>query len=276
MIDAHVHVWQLARPECRWPGRDLPALHRDYCLADVRKAAGTRIARVVLVQSQPDEADTRWLLGLAADDADVAGVVGWSDLAAADAATRLDALAAAGPLVGVRPMVQDCADDWYDDPAIDAGLVHLARRGLVLEALVRPRHLPALSRLAARHPGLRIVIDHAAKPAIGGDTAAWGRSMQTLAGKAQVACKLSGLLTEIIDDGPVDVAVPLMKELMAMFGPERLIWGSDWPVVTLRTSYRGWLDMALDVVGREHRTAVFGDNTARIYRLRAPTSEMAT
>jgi L-fuconolactonase len=262
VIDAHVHVWQIDRPDCEWPGADLPALHRDFTLHQWRsEAAGTR---AILVQTQTSESDTYWLLSQAGED--VAGVIGWTDLAAADAPAAIDRLRAAGPLLGIRPMVQGLAADWYDDAALDAGLAHLSEHGLVLEALIRPRHLPSLARLAARHPALGIVIDHAAKPEIGRDLDAWTIAMRGLAAYPRVACKLSGLLTEL-SDGPDDAALPYINALLAMFGPERLMWGSDWPVVTLHSPYAGWLALARAAVPAAQHDAVFGGNAARLYGL---------
>ena len=153
MIDAHVHLWRIGEHGCTWPPPDLDAIHRDVGLPELHAlAAANGIDGVVLVQSQDNAADTNWLLSLA-DDPLVLGIVGWSDLRGT--------LPSHPILKGLRPMVQDRPADWYDDPAIDAGLATMADRGLVLDALIRPRHLAALHRLAARHPALSIVIDHA-------------------------------------------------------------------------------------------------------------------
>ncbi|WP_076070521.1 amidohydrolase family protein [Sphingomonas montana] len=262
MIDAHVHAWQIDRPDCDWPGADLPALHRDFTLDQWRGQSGG--ARAILVQTQTCESDTMWLLAQAGGD--VAGVIGWTDLAADDAPAAIDRLRAAGPLLGIRPMVQGLAADWYDDPALDRGIARLAERGLVLEALIQPRHLPSLARLAVRHPTLKIVIDHAAKPAVGRDLDTWTIAMRALAAHPQVACKLSGLFTEIVD-GAEDAVLPYIQALLAMFGPDRLIWGSDWPVVTLRNSYAAWLGLAREAVPAGQHEAVFGGNAIRIYGL---------
>lgn len=263
MIDAHVHVWQIDRPDCDWPGTDLPVLHRDFTLAEWRAQAPD--ARAILVQTQPYESDTAWLLGQAG--ADVMGVIGWTDLLATDAPAAIDRLAATGPLLGIRPMVQEMAHDWYDDVELDAGVGHLARRGLVLEALIRPQHLRSLERLAARHPALTIVIDHAAKPAIGGEMAGWADDMRALAAHSEVTCKVSGLVTEIVDGRPVEAICRVVDELLAVFGPQRLIWGSDWPVVTLEKSYTEWLELARSAIPHADHGAVFGGNAARVYHI---------
>ncbi|WP_068094261.1 amidohydrolase family protein [Novosphingobium rosa] len=268
MIDAHVHLWRPGLNDCTWPGPDMPALHRDVLPEELWAEIGeTGVSRVVLVQSQESEADTHWLLDLAHADDRIAGVIGWSDFTAPAAPARIDRVAARGKLLGIRPMVQDRADDWYDDPALDPALAHLARRGLVLEALVRPRHLAALARCLGRHPDLRVIIDHAAKPTIGEADMFWEEAMKRLAVLPQVACKVSGLVTELAADGAAVAVLPSIARIRDLFGPERLIWGSDWPVVTLRESYRDWLALARSAIPSAEHSAVFGGNARRIYGL---------
>ncbi|NIJ19058.1 L-fuconolactonase [Sphingomonas naasensis] len=263
MIDAHVHLWRIGAHGCVWPGPDLAAIHRDFDLADFRAAAGEGVEAVLLVQSQEDLADTDWLLGLA--DPLIAGVVGWVDLAAPDAPARVAALATHPLLRGVRPMVQGRADDWYDG-ANDAALAAMAHHRLVLDALVQPRHLDSLGRLAARHPDLAIVIDHAAKPQAEGFEA-WVCAIDSVAGHANLHCKLSGLVTESA------AVADAFAAIWRAFGPERLLWGSDWPVVNLAASYGEWREMARALVPAEHWGAVFGGNARRVYRLEEGRSD---
>jgi len=262
MIDAHVHLWRLGQNDCTWPTAQDAAIHRDVELAElVALLDANGVDRAVLVQSQESPRDTDWLLGIARGSERIAGVVGWADPsdAASVAARGADPL-----LVGLRPMVQGREADWYDDPALDAGFAAMAAQGLVLDALIRPRHLPALARLAARHPALAIVIDHAAKPEGTGGLAAWRAAIAPLAGCDQVHVKLSGLLNEVpARDIPETVA-----HLLALFGAERLLWGSDWPVLTLAGSYAGWLGMARDLIPAPDQAAVFHRNAARVYGLR--------
>lgn len=258
MIDAHVHVWRLGENGCSWPGADLPQIHRNFDLADFRAAAGAEVEGVLLVQSQEHAADTEWLLGLA--DPLIAGIVGWADLAAPEAEQRVRALAGNPRLRGLRPMVQDRDADWYDR-ADDSALAAMGAAGLVLDALIRPRHLDSLARLAARHPNLTVVIDHAAKPDFG-DLASWDRAMRAIAANPNMHCKFSGLLTE-----PDAVVADVFDMLWEVFGPGRLIWGSDWPVLTLAADYGEWLATARALVPAAHRDAVFGANARRAYRL---------
>src|SRR5579875_3712778 len=198
IVDAHLHCWRLGRNGCSWPTPELTAIHRDFVIDDWwREAAPLHIGAGVLVQSQPSERDTGWLLGLARGDPRIAGVVGWVDLAARDAPARIAALTAHPKLRGIRPMLQDLPDDgWILSPALAPAIEALIAHGLCFDALVKPRHLPHLLRFAERHPDLPIVIDHAAKPDIAqGVLDPWRSHIAALAEFPRTGCKLSGLLT---------------------------------------------------------------------------------
>ncbi|MCE4557888.1 amidohydrolase family protein [Roseateles cellulosilyticus] len=276
-VDAHQHFWRLADRGGQWPPASLAAIHRDFGpddLAPHLSAAG--IDATVLVQSLPSVADTHWMLAQAAATPWVRGVVGWVDFKAADAPGQIDALAAHPLLKGLRPMLQDLPDDdWIADPACDPAAQAMQRHGLVFDALVLPRQLPGLHRFAARHPGLTIVIDHAAKPLIA--TAViepWRRNLAALAALPQVHCKLSGLLTEAGERRDAASLQPYAQALWELFGPERLLWGSDWPVLRLAAGYDDWWRLA-HLLARQLQpaphpndlNALFGGNASRIYRL---------
>lgn len=276
-VDAHQHFWRLADRQGHWPPAELKAIHRDFLPADfepLRRQAG--IDGTVLVQSLPSEADTQFLLGLADAHPFVWGVVGWVDMKAPDAAARVAALAAHPRLKGLRPMLQDLADDaWIADPAVDLAARAMAHHGLVFDALVLERHLDALHAFATRHPDLAIVIDHAAKPPIAaGGEQPWRNRMARLAALPHVACKVSGLLTEAGPRCSAAALRPYVQALWNLFGPQRLVWGSDWPVLQLAGDYAGWLEMsralfdAIDEVSSDARRAgLFGGNAVRLYRL---------
>ena len=271
MIDAHQHVWRLGRNGCVWPTEAEAPIFRDYDLADFRaEAAPGGVARTVLVQSQEDARDTDWLLDLAESEELVAGVVGWADFEAPDAPARIAALAARPKLKALRPMVQDKAADWYDDPTLDPAFAVMVEHGLRLDALVRIRHLAALDRLAARFPGLAIVIDHAAKPRIDAEEgfAEWHAAIAPLAARPNVCCKLSGLLTECGGAPPRTIA-PYAYAILELFGRERTMWGSDWPVLELAAGYRDWLSLAQGYVPAAAREDVFERTAARFYGLEA-------
>ena len=276
LIDAHQHFWRLADRVGHWPPPALAEIHRDFGPDDLRPTLERcQVTGTVLVQSLPSMADTERLLQIADRQAFAKGVVGWVDMKAADAPAHIARLARHPRLKGLRPMLQDLEDvHWIDDPALDPAVGAMLDHGLSFDALVLPRHLRPLLEFARRHPRLPIVIDHAAKPAIPrGELDPWRHGLAALAELPQVHCKLSGLLTEA---GPYPHAQrlqPWMEVVYGLFGPQRLIWGSDWPVLRLAGSYEGWLAMALRFCetrpGADEHTvaAVFGGNARRVYGL---------
>jgi L-fuconolactonase len=272
MIDAHQHFWRIGENDCAWPGADLAAIHRDFEPADLAPLAGAAgVEGTVLVQSQESDRDTDYLLELAARTPWVRAVVGWVDLAWLHAPTRIAELAGRPKFRGVRPMLQGLAEnDWILRSELEPAVAALVAHGLSFDALVRPRQLTALERFARRHPRLAIVIDHAAKPDIaGGGHAEWRARIAPLAGLGNVWCKLSGLLTECALGQGAATIMPYVSDLLELFGPERLMWGSDWPVVNLASDYAAWLDMAKALVapaGQDAMAAVFGRTAQSFYR----------
>jgi L-fuconolactonase len=272
-VDAHQHFWRLDRADYGWLTPAQAPIYRDFEPADLAPLlARTGIDATVLVQAAPTVAETRFLLELAAATPVVAGVVGWAPLDAPNAPDVVGELARAPHLKGLRPMIHDIPDvDWMLGPALAPGLRAIAASDLVFDALVRPPHLPNLRRLLDRHPDLRVVIDHGAKPEIGqGRREPWATHMAALARDSRAWVKLSGLATE---DGPgwsVERLRPYVDHLLECFGPDRLIFGSDWPVVTLRASYAEWVAAAQALLGGlegDAQDRVLGLNAIACYRL---------
>jgi len=270
-IDAHHHLWRIERGDYGWLTPAAGPIFRDYeppDFAPILQRHG--IERSILVQAAPTAAETQFLLETAAATPFVAGVVGWADFAN-PAATRLIAEAAANHLlVGLRPMVQDTADDdWLIRPELIPAFDALIAANLVFDALVLPRHLPRLLAVADRHPDLAIVVDHGAKPHIRqARLDPWAADMAALARRPNVVCKLSGLVTEAGPDWSVAQLEPYVRHLVELFGPDRLLWGSDWPVVELACSYDAWIgasERLLAPLSPAARTAIFGANAARVY-----------
>lgn len=233
VFDSHVHVWTIDAPGHEWPDADWPLIHRDFALDDLRaEARDVDLAGVILVQSQPDDRDTDWLLADAANDPLVAGVVGWVDFASPGAPDRIATLARNPRLRGLRPMLQGIGQtDWILDPALDPVIAAMIEHGLRFDALIQPRHLPVLRSFATRWPDLPIVIDHGAKPAAADKVLdPWRNDMAALATLPQVHCKLSGLRTEQAQGQAAEELAPYVSHLVACFG-DRLMWGSDWPVL---------------------------------------------
>jgi L-fuconolactonase len=270
-LDAHHHLWTLARGDYGWLTPDLMPIYRDFRLSDLAPhLSAADIEGTILVQASPTEAETMFLLDIAENAELVRGVVGWTDFDAADGVARIDALAARKLLVGLRPMVQDIADDnWLLGPALAPLLAAMARGGLVFDALVLPRHLPRLLRVIGSHPDLEFVLDHCGKPQLAaGEITIWQRDIALLAEHPNIVCKLSGLVTEAAPDWQIADLRQAVDHVRACFGPQRMLWGSDWPVVNLAGGYAKWFAAAetlLADLSPDEKANIFGGNAARIY-----------
>lgn len=266
IVDAHQHFWQVGRFDYPWMTSDLGILHRDYLPSEPQSG----VDQIVVVQASNSIAESRWLLGLADENSFIAGVVGWVDLASADIDAQLAELAAHPKFKGVRHLVEsEPADDWLVQPAVISGLRRLAGRGLSYDLLIHTRHLRHARTVAERCSDLRLVIDHLAKPPIasrGFDE--WSREIEPLAAFPNVYCKLSGLVTEAKwDSWTVDDLRPYVYRAMDLFGPERLIFGSDYPVCLLAASYGRVLQSFQKLIGKDDHDRVFAENARTFYRL---------
>jgi len=270
-IDAHQHFWRLERGDYGWLTPDLAAIYRDFMPADLAPLlVSQRIDRTILIQAAPSAAETAFLLELAGTVPFVAGVVGWTELDVPDAAEAIARLAGHHLLVGLRPMLQDLPEpDWILRPDLAPAIRAMIAHGLRLDALVKPQHLPFLGEFLRRWPDLPVVIDHGAKPAIAdGGLAAWRGAMAPIARASGVCCKLSGLLTEAGPDWRRQNLRPYLDALLDMFGPDRLMWGSDWPVLTLAGAYNEWASLCADwasSLDASAQAAIFGGTAARFY-----------
>jgi L-fuconolactonase len=296
--DAHQHYWRPSRGDYRWLRADVPQLApllRNFLPDDLTASlAEHHVVQTVLVQAADSEAETDFMLELASAHDSISGVVGWVDLADAASVATLQRWARHPKFKGVRPMLQDLPDDdWIataPHPVVMAALLHLKLR---LDALVQPWHLPALLRFVQAWPTLPVVIDHAAKPQLArgwGDDAndvsgrsreagwasAWRDGMAALAAHPQVFCKVSGLLTEAPVAAlasrslAVDALRPVWHALQAWFGTDRLMWGSDWPVLTLAGDFGGWVavcDALFADLAPADRTRLWHANACRFYGL---------
>jgi L-fuconolactonase len=278
-VDAHHHLWDPRVRDYPWmAGPELDRIRRPYGLADLRReTAAAGIDRTVVVQAVHQVAETEELLAVAASsDGLIAGVVGWVDLEAVDvdgALGRLLALPGGDRLVGVRHQVQNEEDrDWLSRPSVRQGLRAVGAAGLAYDLLVLTPQLPSAVAAAAALPGVRFVLDHAAKPAIAaGGLRPWAAALSGIAALPNLSCKLSGLVTEARwDDWDAERIRPYADRVLEAFGPERVMFGSDWPVCELAASYRQVRELAdelLEGLSPGGREAVLGGTAARVYRL---------
>jgi L-fuconolactonase len=273
-IDAHQHFWRYVPAEYPWIDSGMERLARDHLPADLAPLlAAARIDGTVAVQARQSLAETRWLLDLADGDPLIRGVVGWVDLRSPAVGADLAALAGRPKLVGIRHVVQDEPDPGFlSGAAFVRGVGQLARHGLAYDLLLYPPQLPAAGELVARFPEQRFILDHLAKPCVkAGEIEPWRRDITALARHPHCACKLSGLVTEASWRGWTRAQfTPYLEVVLDVFSPDRLLFGSDWPVCTLAAEYADVVGIIEDFItrlGARERAAVMGDNAVALYRL---------
>ncbi|MBO0903241.1 amidohydrolase family protein [Jiella sp. MQZ13P-4] len=275
-MDAHQHFWHPARGDYGWMPPGDPVLSRPYLPADLAPALDAAgVSRTVLVQAAPTSRETEYLLGIADASERVAGVVGWIDFERPEEIETLRRFAAHPKFLGVRPMIQDLPDDgWMLRPELDWAFRAICDLDLSFDALGFPRHAENFSALFERYPSMRVVIDHCLKPTIADESPEsfdeWARGIARLASGTGAFCKLSGLVTEARSDFRREDLAYYSAHVLEVFGPERVMWGSDWPVCRLRCDYADWHRTAVSLaahLSEADRALVFGGTARQFYRL---------
>lgn len=275
-IDAHQHFWHPGRGDYGWMPPDDPILSRAYAPADLWpqiQAAG--VTGTVLVQAAPSVNETEYMLGIADATPWVRGVVGWVDFENPADVHVLRRLSGHPKFRGVRPMIQDIPDDgWMLREDVQWGYRAVCDLGLTFDALGFPRHLANFLTLMKRYPTMRVVVDHCMKPQIRAHSEAgfahWADGMARIADQTGALCKFSALITEADADWTVADLAPYAAHVLRVFGPQRVMWGSDWPVCRLRGEYADWRGAALQLTGgltAADRAMVFGGTAAAFYGL---------
>jgi L-fuconolactonase len=273
-IDAHQHFWKYRPEQYAWIGEHMQAIRRDFLPNDLEgslRAAG--IGGAVSVQARQSLEETIRLLDLAEGHGFLRGVVGWVPLTEPAVSGVLDKLAGRAKLKGVRHILHDEPDDSYMlRPDFNAGVRLLARCHLTYDILIFERHLPQTLRFVDQHPNQVFVLDHIAKPRIAAQVfSPWRENMAALARRENVYCKLSGMVTEARWESwtPRDLQ-PYFETAIAAFGPRRLMFGSDWPVLLLGSSYGRWhatVTEAISGLSASEREWIMGGAAAEAYRL---------
>ena len=273
-IDGHQHFWTTQRDDYGWLTPDLEALYRDFVPEDLQPLLDQAgVDHTVLVQAAATTDETRYLLGIAEYHSMVAGVVGWVDMdSPTEAIEALDEFVQHPKFVGIRPMIQDIEDPaWIDRPELKIVLEALVQSNVCFDALVRSVHLPFLLNCLTRHPDLRVVIDHGAKPNIAaGEWQPWADGIAAIANLTSAYCKVSGLITEADSSQTYDDVMPYLDHLLEVFGSERLIWGSDWPVLNLAGDYDGWYAASIERLSQlavQDQENILGRNAIQFYGL---------
>jgi L-fuconolactonase len=269
IIDAHQHFWQLRRGDYTFPSPDDPVLYRDFMPSDLgRLLDKAGVSATVLVQATDTLAESAFLLEIADPVEFVAGVVAWWDPRDATMLSRIKALPGSHKLVGVRPMLQRWADvSWLIEPDSLSNLSELSKTELVFDALVDARHLPTILKLSDRVPHLKIVINHMGKPWREPSLwPSWLDAMESLARRPNCWVKISGFPFSKGQDQFCPMT-ELTVRLKQWFGPERLVWGSDWPVAEREGGYSLALNEARRLFTSEEQASVFFGNASTLYSL---------
>lgn len=263
-IDSHQHFWVVGKFDYPWLTPKLGVLYRDYLPADLApllKRAG--FDRTILVQASPSVAETNWLLDLAAQHEFIAGVVGWLDFEAPDFERQLERYRQKPKFVGIRPAIEFLGDDnWLTRPGVIESFRVLEAADFPFDFIIWPRHLPVVLKALAQVPRLRCVVDHLAKS---DGSPAWRDGMREIAHFANAHCKLSGLPTT-----DRATAQPWVDHVLECFGPDRVMFGSDWPVSLQVGNYEQSITQIRDLAATVPEAKLFGDNAAKFYKLPSP------
>lgn len=275
IIDSHQHFWKLSRNDYKWLTEDLLELYRDFMPNDLYPILNEhQIDKTIVVQAAPTIEETLFLLTLFDKYDWIAGVVGWLDLSAANFQQHFEALLRHPGFVGVRPMLQDLPeDDWILRPEVLKNVELLVQHDIPLDLLIKPRHFPYILELLKLCPNLRVVVNHIAKPNIAKQQLdGWKEAMEKIAMYPNAMCKLSGLVTEATHQNwTLAEFQPFITHVVNVFGTERVMFGSDWPVCNLSGTYNDVLmilmeNLPANLIGKDLEM-IFGENAKRFYKL---------
>jgi L-fuconolactonase len=273
-IDAHHHLWKYNAGEYAWIDDSMRVLQRDFLpadLEDILQSAG--VAGAIAVQARQSLEETNWLLSLAAESSVIRGILGWAPIASREFEAQLASLLTHTRLKGLRHLIQAEPDDNYilrDD--FNRGISAMLPSGLVFDILILEKHLPQAIAFVDRHPNQVFVLDHIAKPAISRkEMEPWRSNILKLAERSNVYCKVSGMATEANWNSWSEADLrPFWDTVLAAFGPQRLLFGSDWPVCLVASSYIRWftiVDRWASELSADEQECVLGATASEVYRL---------
>lgn len=273
-IDAHQHFWEYDPGKHSWINEQMSALKRDFLPSDLKQEMDkVGVKGCVAVQADQSEAETEFLLELAEKHDYIRGVVGWLDIRAENLRERLEHYVQYDALKGLRHIVQDEPDDRFLlKPDFLRGIEILGSFDLTYDILIYARHLPVAIEFASRFPDQKFVLDHIAKPEIGDQKIdEWAEGIREIAAHPKLHCKISGMVTEADwENWKKEDFKPYLEVVFDAFGPERLMFGSDWPVCTLAAEYEevyGLLEAYMEPLAEEEKQMILGGNAQQFYNL---------
>jgi len=273
-VDCHQHFWQLSHGYYSWLTPELKHIYQDFLPQDLAPALKVQnVTQTVLVQAADTDKEIDFLLNIANNTEFVAGVVAWVDMEQPFVLNQLKSLLMNPYFKGIRPMLQDIDDEnWILKDQFSLVFKFLAENQLTFDALITDIHLANIHILAQRYPTLSIVINHCAKPDLSkGPSSVWHRKMLDISTCENVYIKFSGLLTQA-PQGPVTVETiqPYFDHIMAAFGPDRIMWGSDWPVMKLNGDYDTWISLTQSLLKNyslKDKRKIWASNAQKFYKL---------
>lgn len=274
-IDSHHHLWAINDTDYVWMSEAHAVIRRDFLSADLDAVlTESGIDGSIAVQARQMVKETDFLLEIADANPRIKGVVGWVPLCENGGEPFLEKYAAHPKLAGVRHVVHDEPDDDFIlRPDFNDGIRNLKKYGLLYDILIFWKHLPQTIKFVDMHPDKPFVVDHIAKPRIaaGNFDTEWAAGIRELAKRGHVSCKISGVLTEVRGETwDIDLLRPYFDTVYEAFGPQRVMFGSDWPVCLLRSSHAEWTRICCELtksLGPEEQSAFWGGNAKRIYKL---------
>ena len=272
-LDSHQHFWTLSRGDYSWMTPNYSAIYKNFTPDNlIPLIAEKNVTETIIVQAADTVAETEFILDIANHNSFVKGVVGWVDFEDPNVKLEIDRLSQNRVLKGFRPMIHDIEDEgWMLKDTLSEPLNYLSAKGLSFDALVRPNHLKNLILFVRKYAELPIVIDHIAKPKmVGGDIQEWIKDMKELSLCENVWCKFSGIVTEIGKDYDKSQIIPYVEPIFEMFEAERIMWGSDWPVLTMAETYGNWFDLAQDLcsgMSDSEKIQIFSKTARNFYRV---------
>ena len=273
-VDSHQHFWQLSRGDYNWLKPELTLLYKDFLPKQLeRELYEINVSQTILVQAEASEDEIYFMLAIAEVNKFVAGVVGWVDIEASNVLGKLAHFCESKYFKGIRPMLQDIDDvNWILKDEFIPMFEFMTKNQLTFDALIRDIHTSNIQILAQRHPDLSIVINHCAKPNLSKEPSdLWKNGLSNIAACKNVYVKLSGLLTEA-PKGPVDVEViqPYFDHIIDVFSADRVMWGSDWPVIKLNGDYDTWVSLTQSLLKNhsfKDKRKIWAGNARQFYNL---------